>query len=185
MTAIWKAAAEGWTPLAAAGFPDEATLHRLVEETPALLPLSGSPQLAVVGREVLLGSGYADLLGVETTGRVAVIEVKLARNSEARRAVVAQVLAYAAFLHGLTPEQLESEVLSQHLAARDYSSLADAARQAEQTASFDEEAFTQALAESLRRGSFRWFWSLTRRQLSLSVWRAICRRSPTPWCLTW
>jgi hypothetical protein len=155
VTAIWKAGANGWALLAAAGFPDEATLHRLVEETPALLPLSGSPQLAVVGREVLLGSGYADLLAVETTGRMAVIEIKLARNSEARRAVVAQVLAYAAVLHGQSPERLETEVLAQHLGAREYASLADAARQAEQTASFDEEAFTQTLAESLRRGSCR------------------------------
>jgi hypothetical protein len=155
VTAIWKATIGGWTLLTAAGFPDEATLHRLVEETPALLPLSGSPQLAVVGREVLLGSGYADLLAVETTGRMAIIEVKLARNSEARRAVVAQVLAYAAVLHGQSLERLETEVLGQHLGAREYASLADAARQAEQTASFDEEAFKQMLAESLRRGNCR------------------------------
>jgi hypothetical protein len=47
VTAIWRAAAGGWALLTAAGFPDEATLHRLVEETPALLPLSGSlPLLA-------------------------------------------------------------------------------------------------------------------------------------------
>jgi hypothetical protein len=84
---------------------------------------------------VLLGSGYADLLAVETTGRMAVIEVKLARNSEARRAVVAQVLAYAAVLHGLSLEGLETEVLAQHLGARGYASLVDAARQAEQAAS--------------------------------------------------
>ena len=30
-----------------------------------------------------------------------IIEVKLASNPEARRAIVSQVLAYAAFLHGL------------------------------------------------------------------------------------
>jgi hypothetical protein len=154
VTAIWRAAAGGWALLSAAGFPDEATLHRLVEETPALLPLSGSPQLAVVGREVLLGSGYADLLAVETTGRMAVIEVKLARNSEARRAVVAQVLAYAAVLHGLSLEELETEVLAQHLGARGYASLLDAARQAEQAASFDEEAFTRTLVRGQGLMSF-------------------------------
>jgi hypothetical protein len=44
-----------------------------------------------VGREVPLGGGYADLLAVEASGRLGMIEVKLARNSEARRAVVAQV----------------------------------------------------------------------------------------------
>lgn len=73
---------------------------------------------------------------------MAVIEVKLARNFEARRAVVAQVLAYAEVLHGLSLEGLETEVLAQHLGARGYASLVDAARPAEQAASFDEEAFT-------------------------------------------
>ena len=87
----------GWRLLAPAGFPDERTLHDLVEQAPQVLPLAGSPRLVVVGREVHLGNGYADLLAVETTGRLCVIEVKLASNVEARRAVVAQVLAYAAY----------------------------------------------------------------------------------------
>lgn len=41
------------------------------------------------GSEVRLGSGYADLLAVETGGRPVLIEVKLAYNAEARRAGVA------------------------------------------------------------------------------------------------
>jgi hypothetical protein len=90
-----------WAPLAPAGFPDEARLHDLIDEAPHMLPLSGSPRLTVVGREVQLGTGYADLLAVEQDGRVAVIEIKLAKNAEARRAVVSQVLAYASYLHGL------------------------------------------------------------------------------------
>jgi hypothetical protein len=49
---------------------------------------------------VQLASGSADLLAVEPNGRLVVIEVKLANNAEARRAVVAQVLTYAAYLHG-------------------------------------------------------------------------------------
>jgi hypothetical protein len=89
VTALWRSDGSGWGLLAAAGFPDEAALHGLVEEAPQLLPLSGAPQLVVVGREVPLGGGYADLVAVEASGRMAVIEVKLARNSEARRAVVA------------------------------------------------------------------------------------------------
>ena len=66
-----------------------------------MLPLTGAPQLVVVGREVQLGNGYADLIAVEPSGRLAIIEVKLARNAEARRAVVAQVLTYAAYLRGM------------------------------------------------------------------------------------
>lgn len=40
-----------------------------------MLPLAGSPQLTVLGREVRLGSGCADFIAVESTGRLAIIEV--------------------------------------------------------------------------------------------------------------
>ena len=71
--------------------------------TRELLPLAGSPRLTIVGREVRLGAGRADLLAIEPSGRVVVIEVKLKDNAEAKQAVVAQVLAYASRLYGLTP----------------------------------------------------------------------------------
>lgn len=74
-----------------------------------MLPLAGSPQLTMLGREVRLGSGYADLIAVESTGRLVIIEVKLADNAESRRAVVAQVLSYAGYLQGLDPEQRRSQ----------------------------------------------------------------------------
>jgi hypothetical protein len=77
--------------------------------------------MVVVGREVSLGGGYADLVAVEPSGRLVVIEVKLARNAEARRAVVAQGLMYAAFLHGLDDKTLEHEVLGRELSKRGYS----------------------------------------------------------------
>jgi hypothetical protein len=76
MTAIWRNDGTGWRLLAPTGFPDEAALHDLVEETPQILPLAGAPRLVVVGREVLLGNGYADLLAVESSGRLVVVEIK-------------------------------------------------------------------------------------------------------------
>ena len=61
MTALWENNGDGWRLVAPSGFPDEATLHDLVEEAPHLLPLSGSPSLVIVGREMSLGGGSADL----------------------------------------------------------------------------------------------------------------------------
>ncbi len=136
-------------------FPDEAALHGLVEGAPQLLPLSGSPQLVVVGREVPLGGGYADLLAVERSGRMAVIEVKLAKNSEARRAVVAQVLTYAAFLHGMEVATLEHDVLGRELQRLGYASLADAVEATDQDGLFDSSDFGDALATNLSSGAFR------------------------------
>jgi len=41
MTAIWQNDGTGWRLLAPTGFPDEQTLHSLVEEAPQILPLAG------------------------------------------------------------------------------------------------------------------------------------------------
>jgi RecB family endonuclease NucS len=92
MTAIWGSGTDGnWRALEPTAYQAEAELHDLVENAPQMLPLAGS----VLGREVRLGSGFADLIAAESTGRLVIIEVKLAGNAESRRAVVAQVLSYA------------------------------------------------------------------------------------------
>jgi hypothetical protein len=155
MTAIWHNDPAGWRLLSPAGFPDERTLHDLVEQAPHVLPLAGSPLLVIVGREVRLGNGYADLLAIETTGRLCVIEVKLASNGEARRAVVAQVLAYAAYLHGLTIEEVERDVLGPRLRDRGHESLIGALTATDENDSLDPEDVTRALAENLGSGAFR------------------------------
>ncbi|MDE0237300.1 MAG: hypothetical protein OXN95_08765 [bacterium] len=150
---IWTQDGDDWTLTQPKEFPDEATLHSLIEKNPEMLPLSGEPALLILGREVLLGTGYADLVGVEATGRPVIIEIKLAQNSEARRAVVAQVLAYAAHLHGTTREQLEDRV-SSSLRQRGHKSLMDAVSSLQEDA-YDAEEFTEALDEHLQEGRFR------------------------------
>jgi hypothetical protein len=72
MTAIWQNDGTGWRLSAPVGFPDEQTLHDLVEETPQILPLAGNPRLVVVGKEVGLGNGYADIVAVE---RIAPVQI--------------------------------------------------------------------------------------------------------------
>ena len=153
MTGIWTQDAEGWKLSPPEGFVDEAALQNLIEQTPEMLPLSGTPTLLILGREVLLGSGYADLLAVETSGRPVIIEVKLAQNIEARRAVVAQILAYAANLHGMTRQQLEGRV-GDGLRKRGHSSLVDALRATQEDA-LDADEFTASLDEHLQEGRFR------------------------------
>ena len=155
MTAIWRKAGTAWSVLSPAGFADEAALHGLAEEAPELLPLSGSPRLAVVGREVHLGSGYADLLAVESSGRLVVIEVKLAKNAEARRVVVSQVLTYAAYLRGMDQASLEHDILGSYLGGLGFTSLADAVKAKDQEGSFDAVAFDAGVKACLADGRFR------------------------------
>ena len=155
MTAIWRKDQAGWGLLSPAAFPDEARLHSLIEEAPQLLPLAGTPSLTILGREVSLASGTADLIAVESSGRVAVIEIKLAKNAEARRAVIAQVLTYAACLQGLTPDAFARDVLGSHLAKIGHSSIHSAIESGDQEGAFDAARFDEGLATSLREGRFR------------------------------
>jgi Endonuclease NucS len=152
--AIWRRGEDDWHPLLPSGFPSEEALHDLVEEAPHLLPLSGDPTLTVLGREVTIGPGYADLLAVDTDGRLTIIEIKLRKNTEARRAVVAQILTYAAYLKGMTVDDLEASI-GGYLSKIDAVSIADAAQRTDQSGQFDAHDFTNALEQALRTGSFR------------------------------
>jgi alkylated DNA nucleotide flippase Atl1 len=156
VSSIWHHSGESWDLLSPVGFADEASLHDLIAESPHVLPLSGgAPRLVVLGCHVQLGANEADMIAVEPSGRLVLIEVKLAKNAEARRAVVSQILSYAAFLRGLSAEQLEQTVLAHHLSVRAYDNLAAAAAEADQEGSFDLQQFYEGLEESLSSGAFR------------------------------
>lgn len=85
-------------------YDDEAALQRLLVDTPDLLPGVG-PAVAVA--EFSLPSGSADVVVVEPSGDVTVVECKLGSNREARRAVVGQVLSYASRMSLLGVEEFE------------------------------------------------------------------------------
>lgn len=153
-TPIWKQDQAGWHLLSPSGFPNEDALHGLVEQAPQILPLSGNPTLTVVGREVALGGNYADLIAIEPNGRLVVVEIKLARNAEARRAVVAQVLTYAAYLRGLNIPAVE-ELLASHLSSRGFNTLLGAVQATDQEGAIDAESFVQELTYTLMEGRFR------------------------------
>ena len=151
---IWTDGNDGWKLSRPEGFPDEATLHRLIEQNPDMLPLAGAPRLVILGSEVGLGPGSADLLGVEASGRPVIIEIKLARNDESRRAVVAQILAYAAYLHGMTQAQLEDR-LRESLEDNGHATILDAVTASDKEGTFDQDEFTATLDDHLKEGLFR------------------------------
>ena len=151
---IWMNRDEGWSQRRPEGFENEAALHQLIEQNPDMLPLSGAPKLTILGSEVSLPTGYPDLLGVEASGRPVVIEVKGSWNPDASWAIVAQILAYASSLHGMTREELEGR-LGRHLQAAGHSTILDAVKASDPDGSFDDEEFTGALDDHLRDGQFR------------------------------
>ena len=155
MTGIWTNSGREWEWGKPRAFEDEAKLHELIKENPQFLPLSGSPRLVVLGSEIQLGNGYADILAVETSGRPAIIEVKLERNPEARKAIVSQIIAYAAFLQGFGIEDLEQGPLRKPLDDAGHASIFDAVKAEDQEGAVDADSFTASLQDYLQGGSFR------------------------------
>jgi hypothetical protein len=94
-----------------ARFADEAELQNVLAQTPALIGRPSDPPLAYVYREVQLPeAGLLDLLFVTSTGLPVATEVKLARNGESRRQIVAQVIDYVSSLTQLTVDELDDVV---------------------------------------------------------------------------
>ena len=155
MAGIWTNSGEGWEWGKPRAFEDEAKLHELIKENPQFLPLSGSPRLVVLGSEIQLGNGYADILAVESTGRPAIIEVKLGRNPEARKTIVSQIIAYAAFLQGFSIEDLEQGPLRRYLDVAGHASIFDAVKAQDQEGAVDADSFTASLQDHLSSGNFR------------------------------
>lgn len=155
-TGVWTQDDEGkWHRLNALGYVDETDLHDLIEGTPSMLPLAGSPNLAMIGREVRCGREFADLLAVEAdTGRPVIVEVKLAANTDRRQALT-QILGYAAYLRRLDYDGLTT-VARAYLARHDLESVESAAiAAAEGDPSFDLILFRTRLDEALYEGLVR------------------------------
>ncbi|MYI98489.1 MAG: hypothetical protein F4104_02405, partial [Gemmatimonadetes bacterium] len=155
MSGIWTKMDGEWRAASSRDFESEKELHDLVEKNIGMLPLAGSPRLFVLGREVPLGGGYADLLAVEASGRPVIAEVKLARSSEAKRAIVAQVISYAAFLQGFEVESLAKGPLSKSLSDQNQVSILGMAMTQDQEDEIDSESFESSLQEYLTNGMFR------------------------------
>ena len=160
MPGIWRKSGDEWVPMKAEPTPSEVDLQdRIVDilgKDPRALPLAGQPDLTVVGQYVGTGSGEADVIAVERSGRPVIIEAKLYRSREARRQMVAQTLEYAADLHRLSVDEFEQKILGSSLRKSGHESLVDAIGED------DEDDFYKNLADDLARGSFRIVFLLDR-----------------------
>ncbi|GAA4561032.1 hypothetical protein [Planotetraspora kaengkrachanensis] len=154
MTGIWQDTADGLVPLRTQPFLREKDLHDSIERAPAMLPLRGQPRLVVLGREVPLGTGYADLVAMDAdTGQPVIIEVKLAANSD-RRSVFTQVLGYASHLFRMPLEAFE-ELVRPYLARRASASIGEAVVAEIADGSVDLEVFRDSMTAALEEGQIR------------------------------
>lgn len=91
-------------------FTEEAKLQDYLEKYPTLIPLSEmverAADLLCIGREVPAGPGWVDLLFIDKDGLLTIVETKLAKNPEARREVIGQIIEYASYASQWTADDV-------------------------------------------------------------------------------
>lgn len=133
---------------------DERWLQKLIHDHPSCLPLDqiepGLSQPVPICMELALPSGFLDNLLITPQGDIVIVKVKLWKNPEMRRTVVAQALDYAASLFSMTYEEIENAVLSSEVSRPinptrlyDFFDGPD---------TLDEDVFIDAVNKNLQRG---------------------------------
>ncbi|MGH8925037.1 MAG: hypothetical protein ACRDWA_10430 [Acidimicrobiia bacterium] len=121
MLLLYRSGQAPWVKIAGSSYRDEEELRTLLVKTPEVIPLgdlqgSESTVQLTVAREAPLGSGSADLLWIDSEGRLTIVEVKLRSNPEIRREVLAQALSYAAYLQGMPIDEFIDHLVGPYLA---------------------------------------------------------------------
>jgi hypothetical protein len=141
-----------WTSPARHGFGLEQELEALIHAFPEVLP-GVSPAALAVAQFGVPSGGSVDLVVLEADASITVVECKLAKNAEVRRAVVGQILSYAASMAKLDADDFLDRFDSR-LGRSSVEALAPEAGAGE-TEDWDEQRFRIDLARALADGAFR------------------------------
>ena len=146
-----------WCSLSYEEFKEEADLQKILFEDPDIIPVkdlsdADLAQVKLMLREVgLPGSGSTDLVGIDAKGNIYIIEAKLAKNPEAKRQVIGQILEYAAYMHEEGFDWLDSVVKKQKGVG-----LSEFFEQQDDP-NWNKEVFEQNIADNLALGRFKLF----------------------------
>jgi len=141
-----------WTSPARHGFGLEQELEALIHAFPEVLP-GVSPAALAVDQFVVPSGGSVDLVVLEADASITVVECKLAKNAEVRRAVVGQILSYAASIAKLDADDFLAR-FDTRLGRSAVAALAPEVGSGE-TEDWDEARFRIDLARTLADGAFR------------------------------
>lgn len=136
-------------------FPyDERWLQNFLFDNPGAIPIEDIDNtfagMIPVCCELNTAAGPLDILYVTPHGKLVIVEVKLWRNPEARRKVVAQIIDYAKELNKWDYEDLQREVSKQ--TRRKGNALYDIVKSHWPEA--DEAAFVDGVSRSLKKSDF-------------------------------
>jgi hypothetical protein len=137
---------------------NEDWLQNLIQTHPGLIPASDIEacfsNLVPVLREFTLPSGFLDNFFVTPDGYPVLVEVKLWKNQEARRKVIAQILEYAKDFAALSYDDINAEIHKQNK-GRTWGANPLHEIVATYTAEMlDESLFVDRVSRNLREGRF-------------------------------
>lgn len=168
------------------GYASEAEMQEYLRDHSDLIPVDeiaiGTPPLLCIGWEVGVTSGSQDLLYVDATGLLTVVETKLKRNPESRREVVGQVLEYGAQMCTWSRADLErkaNEFLSSDICPVEYrgKTFAEALQLfirkpgPSDPEGFSYDDFLDAIEENLQEGRIRLVIAID--ELSIALVRTV------------
>jgi hypothetical protein len=136
-----------WAAADPRSWGSEADLEEVLAENPDLIP--GCEGSAVVSQFSIAGVGIVDLICVDELGSITLVECKLAKNAEIRRAVIGQIFAYASGLSGTSEAEFSAV-----FAKRGGHTLLDAVSAAA-VKDVEPEEFARGLRTNLAEGRFR------------------------------
>ena len=136
-----------------AGLHNEAWLQELVQANPSILPVNdiepGFGRLIAAAIEVPCSQGAIDNVFLTPDGDIIICELKLWRNPQARREVVAQCLDYVSALCDMGLDDFQKAILSGKTAFH-FQSLYDIVKDIPDV--LDEASFLDAISRNLSRG---------------------------------
>src|SRR4051812_47045159 len=99
----------GLTVATESPFPSEQLLHDAIEARPEVLPSEdlGLGSLIAVASELSVGTGSVDLLAVDGTGQLVLVEFKRGSEGSDVRKVIAQILDYGSAIWRVSYDELE------------------------------------------------------------------------------
>lgn len=145
---------KSWSKVNQVKYRKESELQNLLYGDPRIIPVSEiseeRKEIKVPIKEFgLPGSGSSDIIGMDESGNIYIIETKLAVNPEIKRKVIGQILEYAAFLWKMSFQNFDIRIQG-----REKKSLIGLMREQVDSPDWSEENFRQNIEVNLLEGNF-------------------------------
>ncbi|MFC1713855.1 hypothetical protein ACFL6S_09310 [Candidatus Poribacteria bacterium] len=145
-----------WKRMSVSNQQADDSLHDLIRQMPEFIsiedlePEGASMKLCIEHSSANDAEDDGGLIGIDDNGRITIVECRVANDSSIRREILGQALEYAANLWQMPYEEFDDMVVRS-----EGSSLVELMSERIPAKEWSEEAFRDAITDTLNRGNFR------------------------------